>query len=290
LTTSTSTTASVSLSSSSSSSVAAAIDALSDDILHVLSSTDCLPLWCDAIPNHTPIVIVQSSEGAGASRPTVRPAEPVHRQYEGEWIEAVVTASLTQPLRSSRRCCSGIFGAWQSSCRSWSSSLAAWAGFPHHGKVTLFVERPVQKVSLTLGPFAGNVQVCHSFKVTPIVCPKSPRRREGSAGSSALIRHDNNEATDSVVKIRIVDTVRLLPYSDHGGDSNSVSCCGLWSDTSWSCGVPLQDYVDQTVASLIRLRFLVEEQPRWEPATSIMRHPNETQFQSHSSLLVGGSD
>jgi hypothetical protein len=263
----------------------------------VLSSTDCLPLWCDAIPNHAPVIIVQSSEGAGSSRPTVRPRsdQAIDRQYEGEWIEAVVTASLTPPPTSpSRRCCSsGIFGAWQSSCRSWSSTLATWAGFPRHGKVTLFVERPVQQVSLTLGPFAGNVQVCHSFKVAPIVCPKPPRlRRDGNAGSSTWNRHDNTEAMESVVKIRIVDTVRLLPYADRNDDTNSVSCCGLWSDAScWSgSGVPLQDYMDQTVSSLVRLRFLVDdEQPRWEPATSIVRHPNGTQFQSHSPLLVGGN-
>jgi hypothetical protein len=287
---------SASLASSSSMTAAAAVAAAAqdamDDIVHVLSSTECLPLWCDAIPRNASIIIVQSSEGA---RPTGRPRRMSEqagvRQYEGEWVEAVVTASLTPPApSSSRRCCSSaILGAWQSSCRSWSSTLAACAGFPCHGKVTLFVERPVQKVSLTLGPLAGNVQVCHSFTVTPIVCPKAPRLRDGSAGSSTWNRHDNNGVAESVVKIRIVDTVRLLPYSDRNGDANTVSCCGLWSDASWSCGVPLQDYMDQTVSSLVRLRFLVEEQPRWEPATVTAMRPNGTQSQSYSPLLVGGS-
>lgn len=93
----------------------------------------------------------------------------------------------------------------------------------------MFVERSIGQVSITLSTFPGNIQVCHRIKVTAIA--------NGSG------------------KIRIEDTVRLR-YDDERLSSDTIfSCC----DAIWECFLPsIDDYVDQVLSSMARLRFLIE--------------------------------
>lgn len=268
-----------------------ALASVADDVMHILGNPDMLRLWCDSVSS--PLIIVRSSEGArnaanmnhrssnnnnseAAASSSLHPqpwwatATPVnvapaqHRQYEGEWIEAVTTTDLLHPdSNRTTTCC-----AW-----TW-SALGTMAGFPsRYGKVQMFVERLLGQVSLTLGPFPGNVKVCHTFKVTTTL------------------------SSSSMCKTRIVDAVRIVRCNsdeEDSGGSNSL-CCGLldfyscWESSSNSAG-----FIDQALSSMARLRFLVEHgESAGEPvmlttptSVPLANNPNVHQEESHSPLLV----
>jgi hypothetical protein len=94
----------------------------------------------------------------------------------------------------------------------------------------MFVERSIGQVSITLSPFPGNIQVCHRIKV--IAVPNQSN------------------------KVRIEDTVRLRYDDEHPSYNNNIfSCC----DSMLDCFLPsVDDYVDQVLSSMARLRFLIE--------------------------------
>ena len=203
---------------------------MKEAILDVLGNPDLLRLWCDAIPSSTSLIIVRSSEGARNAIDRSRPAD-TNREYEGEWIEAICRPGFVVPAKSSSsriRNCSAL-GRY---LMDWTSSLSSLMGCPRaSGTVTMFVERRAGQVSLTFNPFPGNLQVIHRIKVTPL--PNG--------------------------KIRVEDTVRLLQEDDgHIPLSIFSCCCNLW-DGIQQCFLPtMDDYMDQTLSSMARLRFLIE--------------------------------
>eukprot|EP00545_Synedropsis_sp_CCMP1620_P002598 CAMPEP_0119005658 /NCGR_PEP_ID=MMETSP1176-20130426/1851_1 /TAXON_ID=265551 /ORGANISM="Synedropsis recta cf, Strain CCMP1620" /LENGTH=488 /DNA_ID=CAMNT_0006957493 /DNA_START=62 /DNA_END=1528 /DNA_ORIENTATION=+ len=100
-------------------------------------------------------------------------------------------------------------------------------GFPSYGKITMFVERQRGQVGLTMGPFAGNLTAFHTISI--IEC-------------------------DGFVKI--VDRVRVA--RDEEDHSSLVCCCGL-CDVMQRCFMPkLDGHIEQSVASLTRLRVMIE--------------------------------
>lgn len=99
-------------------------------------------------------------------------------------------------------------------------------GFPSYGKVVMFVERQRGQVGLTIGPFPGGVNVMHKIVVEPV----SERR------------------------VRISDQVQLR----HADDGDVSSFCGTWPILSRLLYPQLEDYIDQVLSSMARLRFLIE--------------------------------
>jgi hypothetical protein len=135
----------------------------------------------------------------------------------------------------------------------WTSGLATMFGFPVYGKITMFVERLSGQVGLTLGPFPGNTQVCHKIKVFQL---------------------DNG-------KLRIEDAVRLRKCDE---DGENMSFCGIM-DVLQRCFMPsVEDYMDQVLSSMARLRFLIEngETAAVSPEASVAN----AQADPHSPLLV----
>ena len=216
--------------------------AMKENILDIIGNPDLLQLWYDAIPStskqpqqHPSLIIIRSSEGA---RNAVHRTQEHNatREYEGEWIEAICPKGFIVPSTSKSTSSSST----SSSARFLSSigrifiniaaSVAGVIGCPSNsGTVSMFVERSIGQVSMTLSPFPGNIQVCHRIKV--IAAPNQSG------------------------KIRIEDTVRLR-YDDERQSSNSTfSCC----DALWENFLPsIDDYVDQVLSSMARLRFLIE--------------------------------
>jgi hypothetical protein len=106
-------------------------------------------------------------------------------------------------------------------------AVSFYLGFPTYGKVTMFVERQRGRVGLTVGPFAGGIVVSHNLKI---------------------LSEDNG-------KIRIVDDVKLRRPDDA---SDEQHFCGVL-DILGKCYLPtLDDFMDQVLSSMARLRFLVE--------------------------------
>jgi hypothetical protein len=219
------------------------------DVVDIVGNPDMLHLWCDAVSS---LVITSMSEGAqdaGANRrrrinvrsdttmtPVVEPVgndarhprqeQELHREYHGEWIEAT-TAQLILPVNNSLSC---IY--------STSRMLLTAMGFPTYGKITMFVERHRGHVGLTMGPLPGGYEVLHCIQVETI---------------SGVDR-----------RIRMTDHVRLQTIdfdSARTGASHSeanVNFCGLFSVFE-RCFLPTpEDYMDQVLNSMARLRFLVE--------------------------------
>jgi hypothetical protein len=89
----------------------------------------------------------------------------------------------------------------------------------------MLVERPRGQVGLTIGPFPGKIEASHKIHVTKM--------------QTGLIR--------------IKDTVRLQR------DTNvDLSFCGVFECIE-KCFLPsTDDYIDQVLSSMARLRFLVE--------------------------------
>jgi hypothetical protein len=108
-------------------------------------------------------------------------------------------------------------------------ALATTLGFPTYGKIAVFAEPVRGHVSLTMGPFPGHIQISHRLQVEPVV---------------------------GTHKLRIIDQVQLQ-CSD---DVTSDPLCGDW----WMAVEKLlflpsvDDYMDQVLSSLARLRFLVK--------------------------------
>ena len=111
------------------------------------------------------------------------------------------------------------------SCRVYGTSrlVATALGFPTYGRIALLVER--DQVGLTLGPFPGKVELVQKYTL-----------QARSATQTTITNH-----------------VTVQPTSDHR------SCAML--DALERCFLPrVDDYVEQTLQSMARLRFLVEQQ------------------------------
>ena len=96
-------------------------------------------------------------------------------------------------------------------------------GFPMYGSIVMFVERQRGQMGLTMGPFAGGVTVSHKLRVEPLLSNR----------------------------FRIVDQVQLQRQDE-------ASFCGLWDAMSRVILPTVDDYMDQVLSSMARLRFLVE--------------------------------
>ncbi|GKZ00414.1 hypothetical protein MPSEU_000994300 [Mayamaea pseudoterrestris] len=107
-------------------------------------------------------------------------------------------------------------------------SLATFFGFPSYGRVHMFVERQRCQVGITTAPYPGAIEISHKFTVA-----LNPRND----------------------KVRILDSVTLQRDASQG---SSIRCCGLW-DLLEACLLPsMDDYMDQCLSSMARLRFLAE--------------------------------
>jgi hypothetical protein len=102
-------------------------------------------------------------------------------------------------------------------------------GFPSYGKITMFVERRRGKLSLTIGPFCGDLTAFHSLTVNQL---------------------------DGCVEIK--DRVRVAKI-DEPGKSSVQCCCGLW-DAVHRCLLysKLKCHMNQAISSLTRLRVMIE--------------------------------
>ena len=151
-------------------------------------------------------------------RSEARTSQPRRGEYEGEWMEACTTSSLVPPRNSSRAL---VLKTHQ--------MVKSALGFPTLGKIVMFVERTRGQVGLTIGPLPGGMQVSHQLKIEQV----------------------------SGCKIRISDQVRLRRAESQGGDND---CCGGCFDAfAKAFFLPtLEDYMDQVLSSMARLRFLVE--------------------------------
>ena len=119
--------------------------------------------------------------------------------------------------------------------------MSAALGFPCYGKITMFVERQRGQVGLTIGPFPGQIEVSHKLKIqAPTTDAKSQHQQHLS-------------------RIRIVDEVRVQKDTD---DDESVSFCGIFDALEKLLLPTVEDYMDQVLSSMARLRFLVENGER----------------------------
>lgn len=102
-------------------------------------------------------------------------------------------------------------------------------GFPSYGRITMFVERRRGRVGLTMGPFSGDLTAFHTITA---------------------------ELGDGFVQV--TDRVRVV--KENGEDHSSIICCCGLCEVMQRCFLPpkLDGHIDQSVASLTRLRVMVE--------------------------------
>lgn len=234
--------------------------------LDTLANPEMLPLWCsalDASHGHRLVVVRRSEENATTT--TTNNDSRRRGAYDGEWVEA--TAPLALPLSS----------GWH--VLRWTTALGRLLGCgcsPYSGRIKIFVERPARRVSLTLGPFPGNVHVCHRLQV--------------------VVVEDDDDSNNGIVgrTTRIQDSVRLQRGSDEE-EEDSCGCLSSCAPMLEHCFLPtVQDYMDQTLSSLARLRFLLERRRRGEQQqqrqssvyASAATSPNESDYEMQSPLLM----
>lgn len=208
------------------------------DVMEVVGNPDLLVLWCDPV---TDLVITRSSEGArdhslSGRNPTVvtSPNSPQYHQTSQSGAHSVSRASAASGREYegewTEATTSRLLSPPNTSCvYSTSRAVSAALGFPSFGKLVMFVERSRGQVSLTVGPFPGRIEILYKIRV------------------------------DSVVggRIRIVFDVALRPVAS-SDRYERVCMCGLWDLVEKFLLPSTDDYMDQTLGSAARLRFLVE--------------------------------
>jgi hypothetical protein len=192
------------------------------DVMDILGNPDLLKLWCD--PIHA-LVITKSSEGAqnAANRGNLQQQQQQNqyeRQTSDREYEGEWIEATTPALEAPKA------GYMQRA----SDTLAFYLGFPTYGKVTMFVERQRGRVGLTVGPFTGGIEVSHNLKILS--------EEDGSG------------------KIRIVDDVKLRRLGS--SDDDEPHFCGVLNILEKCYLSSLDDFMDQVLSSMARLRFLVE--------------------------------
>lgn len=102
-------------------------------------------------------------------------------------------------------------------------------GFPSYGRITMFVERRRGRVGLTMGPFGGDLTAFHTITA---------------------------ELGDGFVQV--TDRVRIV--KENGEDHSSIICCCGLCEVMQRCFLPpkLDGHIDQSVASMTRLRVMIE--------------------------------
>jgi len=108
-------------------------------------------------------------------------------------------------------------------------NIRTYMGFPLWGKVNMFVERHRGQVSLTIGPFAGGLTVFHTFEVS-----------------------DYQGITS------ITDKVRVAREPSLSSSSATLFLCGICSMFQRCFKPSIDGHMDQVLASMAKLRVLVE--------------------------------
>lgn len=123
--------------------------------------------------------------------------------------------------------CSKLLPPSETSCLyRTSQSLASALGFSNFGRIHMFVERQRGQVGITMGPFPGSIELSHRISVF------------------------TNPRND---KVKIVDTVSMQRDMNDG-----MAFCGLWEALENMFLPKVEDYLDQCLSSMARLRFLAE--------------------------------
>jgi hypothetical protein len=228
------------------------------DVMDIVGNPDMLHLWCDAVSS---LIITSISEGAqdapsrrrrihsatttafteqGDNDAPQRPQQKdSYREYHGEWIEAT-TSQLMTPVNA------------LSCIYSTSRMLRTAMGFPTYGKITMFVERHRGHVGLTMGPLPGGYEILHRINVETV--------------------------TGVDRRIRMTDQVRLQTNNLDSASPCAIAAanatfCGLFSVFE-RCFLPTpEDYMDQVLNSMARLRFLVENGEETDCIMSHFHHP-----------------
>jgi len=174
-------------------------DVTAAQVMQVLGNPEMLHLWCDCLPS---LLITKRTERSDAD---------ASREYEGEWIEGT-TSELQHPPNLSR-----LHKVAHGACDM--------LGFPCTGHAGMFVEPTKHQMGLSVGGFAGRIEVSHKLTVERL----------------------------SERKVRIVDVVRLVR------EQGEAPCCGLYDIMEKPFLPTVDDYMDQVLSSMARLRFLIEQ-------------------------------
>jgi len=184
-----------------------------DDVLRIVGNPSLLMIWCDPIQG---LVVTRKSDSLQDSSASSLGGPAPQRQYDAEWVEATTTA-----LESPRSGVGYIYSAGQ--------YILQALGFASYGRITMFVERSIGQVGLTIGPFRNGVFATHSIRIF----------------------EENG-------RVRVVDRVRLNQEQDAESFA-SLFLCNVLDSCLNSCLMPaLHGYMDQVTTSLARLRLLIE--------------------------------
>ena len=126
-------------------------------------------------------------------------------------------------------------------------------GFGQYGSVSMFVERNLNQVSFTVGPFKAGVSLSHKIMVREI----DMEMPEANADN-------NSNSQPRIPSLQLIDEVKVInaayPWSDQGS-SGSCSCFDpikeIWLEW-FTPGIPVIDgYVHQAEKSLLNLADLI---------------------------------
>lgn len=216
-----------------------------NDVLDVLANPELLPFWCDSLVSDAPVVVTNSSAVAGAlwNRCNVTNVGRIgsfdqnltsHREYEGEWVEATTLSPILDPT-DCRSCVPSVVVG----IRRTHQIIATVFGCPSYGRISMFVEKQKRQVSLSFGKLAGGIEVDYKVRVLLL---ENERMKVQIVNDVSLRREIRNFSSPLVRELVHVVEEFCLPE--------------------------VEDYIYQTVSSLTRLRFLIENSPILETKKS----------------------
>ena len=188
--------------------------------------------------------------------------------YDGEWIQAS-TSEIISP-RSHR----SIIDDCARSARN-------MLGFGQYGSVSMFVERNLNQVSFTVGPFKAGVSLSHKIMVREI----DMEMPEANADN-------NSNSQPRIPSLQLIDEVKVMnaayPWSDQGS-SGSCSCFDpikeIWLEW-FTPGIPVIDgYVHQAEKSLLNLADLISRGGDVSGGQLISSPEQDVQYQYESDSL-----
>jgi hypothetical protein len=211
------------------------VEATTSEVLLVLGNPDLLQLWCDSVQT---LVVTRSSDGAKSA---------INRRDEGgnravndlcelqvAWMFHISPSAPHFHVQydgewveaSTSTLVSPVKGGYLATSVH---NIRTYMGFPLWGKVNMFVERHRGQASLTIGPFAGGLTVFHTFEVS-----------------------DYQGITS------ITDKVRVAREPSLSSSSSALFLCGICSMFQRCFKPSIDGHMDQVLASMAKLRVLVE--------------------------------
>lgn len=245
-----------------------AVDCTVSKVIEVIGNPDRLPLWYDAVTAATELPSSSSSSLSSSWSTTGVVVISRSSEEEGSSTKPSTATTAREVGRATREgewieatTTKALVSPFQNSAvvtvHQTFQNVKQWFGFPSYGRIVMFVEPSRAQVGFTIGPFPGGVNVSHTITVQSV----------------------------AERKVRITNTVQLQCENEE-----EDVYCGCWTMIRRLFQPTLEAYMDQTLCSMARLRFVVEQGDEmipggYEPPSSPNRWQDDNDDSPNVALL-----